>query len=230
MLPAVFLLGMAVAHYHWFPYPQLKSLKQQFWPVEVTFTNNSQYYLHRKSFFELDTNNDYDVVFVGDSLTDDAEWHALFPQLKVANRGIQGDTTQGVLDRMDSIFSTGAPTVFIMLGTNDVLQSQPVAGIVDRYQKIIAALLDKKLNVYLQSTPLLGKLYSHYNTNINSLNEELKQLANNDDGVVFIDLNAVLMDESLGQLDPELTYDDIHLTGSGYQRWQTAIYPFLSSP
>jgi len=72
------------------------------------------------SFYEQHGNHDYDIVFIGDSLTDSAEWEDLFPSSNIANRGIGGDRTNGVLKRMNSIYSTNASKAFIMLGINDL--------------------------------------------------------------------------------------------------------------
>ena len=67
-------------------------------------TNLDPYYLHKKSQFEMLAQNDkYKIVMLGDSITDEGQWDELLNNSKVQNRGISGDTTDGVLDRLDSI-------------------------------------------------------------------------------------------------------------------------------
>ena len=63
------------------------------------------------------------IVFLGDSITQG--WHddmdGLFPELKVANRGISGDTTRGVLIRLqEDVISLKPKAVVLLIGTNDL--------------------------------------------------------------------------------------------------------------
>ncbi|MGB9898194.1 GDSL-type esterase/lipase family protein, partial [Thermanaerothrix sp.] len=61
-----------------------------------------------------------DIVFLGDSITDGARWDELFPGLSVKNRGINADTTRGVLARLDSILQGQPAAIFLLIGTNDL--------------------------------------------------------------------------------------------------------------
>jgi lysophospholipase L1-like esterase len=67
-------------------------------------------------------NDHHAVVFLGDSITQG--WKSLatdFPDLKVANRGISGDTTRGVLYRLDdNVLSLDPQAVVLLIGTNDL--------------------------------------------------------------------------------------------------------------
>jgi poly(3-hydroxybutyrate) depolymerase/lysophospholipase L1-like esterase len=62
------------------------------------------------------------VVFLGDSITQG--WTSLaqdFPDLKVANRGISGDNTRGVLCRLnDDVLDLDPAAVVLLIGTNDL--------------------------------------------------------------------------------------------------------------
>lgn len=65
---------------------------------------NDPYYKHKKSQFEELTQNDkYKTMMLGDSITDEGRWDELLNINTVQNRGISGDTTSGVLERLDSI-------------------------------------------------------------------------------------------------------------------------------
>lgn len=81
------------------------------------------YYLDRKDLFEnLSSSKDKKekIVFLGDSLIDKGEWNELLSNEDIANRGINGDTTEGVLNRIDSVIALVPKKAFIMIGTNDV--------------------------------------------------------------------------------------------------------------
>ncbi len=54
---------------------------------------------------------------LGDSITDYGSWDTLFQRDDILNHGIIGDTTQGVLNRLQYINNT-VEKAFIMIGVN----------------------------------------------------------------------------------------------------------------
>src|SRR5690606_2386392 len=72
-----------------------------------------------------------DVAMVGDSITDHGEWTEMFPGENVVNRGISGDTTGGLLQRLDTI---AAEQVFVLIGINDILLGIDQDEIVANYR------------------------------------------------------------------------------------------------
>lgn len=61
------------------------------------------------------------IVFVGDSLIQEYNTYEYFSNYKTFNRGIGGDTTSGVLKRIDnSIFQLKPKLVYLLIGTNDL--------------------------------------------------------------------------------------------------------------
>ena len=59
--------------------------KQSVKPSASANLDHSDYFYHKKSFFDRHGGHEYDAVFIGDSITDGAEWKELFPSLKIAN-------------------------------------------------------------------------------------------------------------------------------------------------
>lgn len=163
---------------------------------------------------------------VGDSITDEAEWEDLFPALSIANRGISGDTTDGILNRIDSIASTDADKVFIMIGLNDFQRGDTVDEVLSRYQQLIQALNRPGRKIYLQSTVFAGRDFIHLNESILLLNDRLERIANVSDGITFVNLNESLSNDSI--LKPEYSLDSIHLNGEGYRIWQQSIDKYVS--
>ncbi|WP_317110333.1 hypothetical protein [Chroococcidiopsis sp. SAG 2025] len=98
---------------------------------------------------------------MGDSLTDECEWSELLENPHIKNRGISGDTTMGVLNRLEDIVSSQPAKIFIMIGINNFIhyQRSAVEILVD-YQKLslifaIAVLIRKYLfKVFCQSIGL----------------------------------------------------------------------------
>ncbi|TSA35318.1 MAG: G-D-S-L family lipolytic protein, partial [Opitutales bacterium] len=83
------------------------------------------------------------VVFLGDSITQGwgADFKNSFDGMKLANRGIGGDTTRGMLIRLqEDILSLHPKAVVLLMGTNDIEVEVPVDAIGRNFQKIVAAL------------------------------------------------------------------------------------------
>ena len=53
----------------------------------------STFYMQRVSLFNKLPITPKDIVFIGNSITNGAEWNELFPRKRVKNRGISGDTS-----------------------------------------------------------------------------------------------------------------------------------------
>ena len=190
------------------------------------YRDNFRYY-HRTSFFEQHGQNDYDLVFIGDSLTAKAEWEDLFPTMKIANRGIGGDTTEGVLNRLNSICSTNASKAFVMIGLNDFQYKKDVFEVFENYKKIVSGIIECGLPVFIQSTIHAGEGMDEINDKIKELNERLIKLADQDPLVSYIDLNKALSPHFF--LDPRYSRDKIHLNGAGYAVWKKVITPIVIS-
>ncbi len=69
---------------------------------------------------------------LGDSLTAQGEWNAMLGEPLVANRGIDGDTSAGVLARIGDDADFRGDAVVIWIGTNDVLQGGVAGPVAER--------------------------------------------------------------------------------------------------
>ena len=61
-------------------------------------------------------------------------WDELLNNDTIQNRGISGDTTDGVLDRLNSI-NKNIKQVFIMIGVNDIMRGRDLDVIFANYLK-----------------------------------------------------------------------------------------------
>lgn len=81
------------------------------------------------------------IVFLGDSITQG--WGSLakdFPKLKVANRGISGDFTRGVLYRLkEDVLDLNPKAVVLLIGTNDLEEKGQPEQIAENVKAILAA-------------------------------------------------------------------------------------------
>ena len=198
----------------------LGSVMSQAWMIQ-----DDPYYKHRKSQFEQLMNNErYETMMLGDSITDEGQWDELLDNTKVQNRGISGDTTDGVLDRLNSI-SKGIKQVFIMIGVNDIMGGRDVDTIFSNYQKIIQTFKDKNIKVYIQSTLYIGESRkANFNPKVEELNKRLEKYAS-ENQITFINLNPIFAPQKV--LKKEFTSDDLHLNGTAYKLWTEQIRKYL---
>jgi lysophospholipase L1-like esterase len=173
------------------------------------------------------------VVMIGDSLTDGAEWAELFPGQDIANRGIDSDTTDGVLARLDDILAAKPRQAFVMIGINDFADGQrEVDAVFANYSAIVARLEQAGVRVVVQSTLPCNEAKGQWkscaaiNRKIAQLDARLATLGSA--RVRFIDLRPALA--AGAELNGEFTFDGVHLNAEGYRRWQRAIAPLMPAP
>ena len=89
-------------------------------PLMAQGQKHSTYYEQRASHFRSLVSKKKCIVFLGDSLSDGAEWSELFSRQDILNRGISGDTSTGVLDRLDEVVRHQPKKIFLLIGINDI--------------------------------------------------------------------------------------------------------------
>jgi lysophospholipase L1-like esterase len=188
------------------------------------------YYQRRVSHFRALPPGSDELIFVGDSITDGAEWAELTGLRKVINRGISGDTAWGLLPRIDEITSRHPRQLVLSIGTNDIAWGRKsVAEVRAKVGEVLDAVRAQSpaTPVILQSVlPVIdGRRESVETSKVAALNRELESLAG-EKSVTWLDLTPALSDSS-GQLRPEFTNDGLHLTGAGYAKWVESLRPLL---
>ena len=144
--------------------------------------------------------------------------------MQVANRGIDGDTTAGVLARLDTVETTKAEVAILMLGRNDLQQRLDMTQILTNYQSLIERLQQLDIKVVVQSVVYTDGQQLN-NDNIRQLNQKLAQLCQQNQ-VTYVDLNAALA--AKGKLEQQHSLDGLHLTGVGYYLWANTLRSALS--
>jgi len=181
---------------------------------------NDPYYKHKVTQFEmLKDRSDAKIVMLGDSITDEGEWSELWGEV-VQNRGISGDTTSGVLDRLYTI-SPSIEEVYIMIGVNDIMRGAKAQDVYLNYEKIVQFFQKKGIKVNIQSTLYIGESRKKdFNIEVEKLNDKLKLFAKQNN-IRFIDLNQILSSNKV--LKADFTKDDLHLNGDAYKLWIAEI-------
>lgn len=194
----------------------------------------STFYYQRATLFEALPIGSEDIVFLGNSITNGCEWSELFADSRVKNRGISGDITMGVYDRLDPILQGKPAKIFLLIGINDVARGFSVDSIVGNIGLIIDKIRKESpaTRLYLQS---LLPVTDHYHlfeghtsrgALVPQINERIKQLAEGN-GITYIDLYARFVDPSTGKMNTSYTNDGLHLLGKGYVVWRDLVKPYI---
>ena len=118
-------------------------------------------YQVRREMFRLDRNESEKVLMLGDSLTAQGEWNAMLGEPLVANRGIDGDTSAGVLARLGDDADFRGDAVVIWIGTNDVLHGGAAGPVAERIMEAArgkAEILKRNLTTKDTNLHEIGKI------------------------------------------------------------------------
>jgi lysophospholipase L1-like esterase len=192
---------------------------------------DNPFYRDKKSHYETLPKTESEIIFLGDSLTDLCEWAELFRDDRIKNRGICGDTTDGVLNRITETVKSKPEKLFIMIGINDLNQGRGVEYILDNYKNILEIFKADipGTKVFIQSLlPVNNQIFKNnaVNEKIRLLNANLKELAE-ELSFQYIDLFSSFLDSN-NQLDAQYTSDGVHLNGEGYLIWKKTIEKYVS--
>lgn len=166
------------------------------------------------------------IIFVGDSLTDNYNVYEYYKGYDVYNRGIGGDTTIGLLKRMnESVYDLKPSIVVLLIGINDfeLVENSTPETIYQNISKIVSEihknLLDTK--IILESLYPVNKsdnfkinqpsVMRKSNSKINEVNEKIKDIP----GVYYLNIHDLLLDDNK-ELKIEYTMEGLHVNTFGY--------------
>lgn len=194
---------------------------QQKW--DSTYRPNN--YALKVGVFKSFPNTTTDFIFLGNSITAGTDWNEQLGITNARNRGISGDITFGVLERLNEV-TEGAPAkVFILIGINDISRNIPDSIIVNNYRRMIATIKAQtpKTKIYFHTLMPVNNEFTqfknHYNKDEHILwvNEQIKQLGAQEK-ITVIDLYPHFLNADK-KLDKRYTEDGLHLNVQGYAVW-----------
>lgn len=158
----------------------------------------------------------------------------MFGNIKIKNRGISADITDGVLYRLDEVVESYPDKIFIMIGVNDIAKNLNTNYITTNYRKIIDTIQQKSPNtlIYIQSVLPVNDKYTRFANHVNKsaeileLNKEIKMIAK-EYQLPYIDLFTLMVNPE-GKLREDLTSDGLHLNGKAYLIWKKAIEKYIN--
>ena len=165
-----------------------------------------------------------DVAFIGDSLTDGYDLAKYYPQYVTANRGIGGDTTFGLEERLQvSLYDLKPKVVVMLIGANNM------DSMLENYESILKGLqenLPESKIVLLSLTAMGGEHWGRKNQLAAYNNVSIKLLAQKYN-FAFVDLYSALYDVSIGEVYEGYTIDGGHFTHEGYTVVTAQVTPVL---
>lgn len=191
--------------------------------IDTSYANN--YYLNKRALHETVKVRPWNVVFLGNSITERGLWSEWFPSIPVLNRGIGGDNCWGVYARLDSILAGKPSVIILMIGINDLGRGIPVNLILDKYEQIIQKIKDvsPRTRLVLQTVLPINEAIIWYDymkgktPKINELNIGIRKLGA-EYKLTVVDLHELFSKEN-DQLPENMCVDGLHLNEKGYQVW-----------
>ncbi len=206
--------------------PGAGALRRQDW-FQKTWTD-------RRTAFAANAARDQGaLVFLGDSITQGwgNQLARHFPGVKIANRGISGDTTRGMLLRLpDDVLALKPGGVVLLLGTNDLGDQIEPAVIAGNLKLIIAALKEHnpELPIILCQTLPSSASKQRPAEQVQALNQLYFEAVKGDPQVTVID-TWTLFANAEGDAKKEEFPDLLHLNEGGYAKWASALRPILAT-
>jgi lysophospholipase L1-like esterase len=190
-------------------------------------------YKLRWGLFKSYPNSKKDIIFLGNSITQGVDWAELLQNSHCKNRGISGDITYGVLERLHEVTEGQPAKVFVLIGINDIEHNIPDTLITNNYRRIIRQIKAEspKTKIYFETLLPVNNEFTqfkkHYNKDehIAFVNTELKKIAE-EEKINLIDLHPHFLDAS-NKLDKRYTQDGLHLNADGYKVWAGILKEYL---
>jgi lysophospholipase L1-like esterase len=171
------------------------------------------------------------VVFLGDSITQG--WNSLardFPNLKTANRGIGGDTTRGVLYRLNAdVLALKPKAVVLLIGTNDIGNGADPDDVADNIINILQAMqkFNPDMPVIVCKVMPRSNGGQHPAEKIEKLNALVENFVKTQPNFHECDTWSIYADAN-GDCPKDEFPDLLHPNAMGYAKWTAALSPIFN--
>lgn len=172
------------------------------------------------------------LVLLGDSITQGwPQLDSYFPGVKIANRGISGDTTRGMLIRLkQDVLALNPKGVVLLMGTNDLEEMAAPETIANN-----ATVILKELKSHNSKMPIVlclifpsSESKSRPTSKIQATNKLLTQAVKGDSQITVLDTFKLYANEA-GDAKVEEFPDLLHLNKAGYDKWAAALRPLFAT-
>ncbi len=173
------------------------------------------------------------VVFLGDSITQGwgDQMQGSFDKLQVANRGISGDTTRGMLLRLEQdVLALHPKCIVLLMGTNDLEEGAEPETIADNIALIVEAIKahDEQLPVVVCQVFPSSASMRRPAAKIKRTNELIALRLRGNPQVVLLDTWSLFANAEGDAQSAEFP-DLLHPNEAGYKKWGMALRPILAT-
>lgn len=187
--------------------------------------NQPAHYRNQVEKFQKEQISSAGVIFLGNSIVESGAWKRLLKDSSVVNRGISGDNTFGVLQRLQEITRHKPAKLFLLIGINDLSKDIPIAVILQNIFSIAAQVHGQspKTQLYIHSllpvNPAVKDFDPRFSKN-ESIEEINRQLNKYGDALnyTFLNIHSHFLDDRL-LIENRFTVDGLHLNEAGYVHW-----------
>ena len=211
-------------------------------------------FLKRISDFKNEPIGKNKVVFLGNSITNGLRrYYSEFDRSDIVNRGIDGDFSLSMLQRINEIIYYKPKAVFILIGINDfftdlTMMPEVTPEFVSRNILKAAGTIKNgspKTKVYLQTIlPINAQQYQdklmkdtgnsyywlepNFEININEKVIETNKILRKNGTFQVVDLHPLFIDNN-NVMNKRYSTDGVHLNKRGYLKWINKILPILNT-
>jgi lysophospholipase L1-like esterase len=163
------------------------------------------------------------LLFLGDSLIEFFDWQSRFPEHRVYNLGVAGETVEGLLSRIYGIvqYLEKPDFIFIMTGINNVAMEH--LDFIRSYRSIIGILVNafpgSRIYIHNLTTTLFDWIPEE---SIKEVNLSLKKVAE-EMGIGYIDIHRLFLDYAGNRVQDLFLPDGVHISDEGYEVWSHEV-------
>lgn len=173
------------------------------------------------------------LVFVGDSITEGwgEGFRGHFGGRKLANRGISGDTSRGVLVRLDhDVLGLEPVGVVLLVGTNDIEEGASPEVIAGNVRRILERIRERRPDLPVIVCDVFPSAASMRRpaATIRRLNDLVAKVTPSFPNVTRLE-TWQLFATAQGDARPSEFPDLLHLNDAGYARWAAALRPLMAT-
>ena len=178
-------------------------------------------------------------IFIGDSLTrgygvpSGHGWVELlaqnpfFADKKVENHGVDGDTLQGILNRLERLTISDQDLVFVMGGTNDILMGRNADYCISKLKSIVNHIQISGAHLVIGLPPHIEFDPFDQNDVIVAYNDRIKELARKEE-IPLIDFYSPL--KAASEANQVVYEGDVHPNEAGYEIMYTCALEAYKIP
>jgi lysophospholipase L1-like esterase len=180
------------------------------------------------------------VVVVGDSIVEGWKFPNKINGYMLINRGISGETTDSLIGRFtNDVIKIKPQYVVILAGINDIaaIYEADPNGVDLQIQKIVSNIKlmadnakEKEIVPIVCSVLPVNEKYrlpvQDINNAVIKLNQNLASMTKAE-GMIYVDLWSIVIDQNTGMLKSDYSYDGIHLNEKAYQPMWSQLTSFV---